>query len=32
MTMKLKDVKCDQIIAVKEGTGIVEHAFPKVKP
>jgi hypothetical protein len=28
---KLKDVKCDQIIAVKEGTGIVERLFPKVK-
>lgn len=28
---KLKDVKCDQIIAVKEGTGIVEQPFPQVR-
>jgi enediyne biosynthesis protein E4 len=31
-TTRLKDVKCDQIIAVKEGTGIVERPFPRVKP
>jgi enediyne biosynthesis protein E4 len=30
-TTRLKDVKCDQIIAVKEGTGIVEQPFPKVR-
>jgi enediyne biosynthesis protein E4 len=27
---KLKDVAIDQIIAVKEGTGIVPHKFPKI--
>ncbi len=27
---KLKDVAIDQIIAVKEGTGIVAHKFPKI--
>ena len=27
---RLKDVPVDKIIAVKEGAGIVPHAFPKV--
>lgn len=31
MVTKLENVKADQIIAVKEGTGIVEKAFPQVK-
>ena len=31
MKTTLKDLKCDQIIAVKEGTGIVERPFPKLK-
>jgi enediyne biosynthesis protein E4 len=30
MVTKLKDLKCDQIIAVKEGEGIVERPFPNV--
>jgi hypothetical protein len=29
---KLMKVSIDQIIAVKEGTGIVPHSFPKVAP
>jgi enediyne biosynthesis protein E4 len=29
---KLEKLKCDQIIAVKEGTGLVERPFPRVKP
>jgi hypothetical protein len=29
---KLRNVLVDQIIAVKEGTGIVPHPFPKVAP
>lgn len=28
---KLTNLKCDQIIAVKEGTGIVERPFPRVR-
>jgi enediyne biosynthesis protein E4 len=27
---KLTDVPVDQIIAVKEGTGIVQHKFPRI--
>jgi hypothetical protein len=27
---KLADLRCNQIIAVKEGTGIVERPFPRV--
>jgi len=30
-TTKLKDLKCDQIIAVKEGEGIVDRPFPRIK-
>ncbi len=30
MITKLKQVRCDQIIAVKEGVGIVERPFPRV--
>ena len=30
MVTKLENVKADQIIAVKEGTGIVERPFPRV--
>jgi enediyne biosynthesis protein E4 len=30
MVQKLNDVPVDQIIAVKEGTGIVPHKFPKI--
>jgi len=29
---KLMNIPVDQIIAVKEGTGIVPHSFPKVAP
>jgi hypothetical protein len=29
---RLKDIAIDQIIAVKEGVGIVPHPFPKVPP
>jgi hypothetical protein len=31
MVTKLTDIKADQIIAVKEGTGIVERPFPRIK-
>ncbi len=31
MKTTLKDLKCDQIVAVKEGTGIVERPFPRIK-
>ncbi len=27
---RLQNLKCDQIVAVKEGTGIVERPFPRV--
>jgi hypothetical protein len=27
---KLSNIPADQIIAIKEGTGIVPHSFPKV--
>jgi len=30
MMTKLSGLKCDQIIAIKEGTGIVERPFPRV--
>ena len=30
MTTKLSNVKCDQILAIREGTGVVERAFPRV--
>ena len=29
---RLTNVSVDQIIAIKEGAGIVPHAFPKVLP
>lgn len=29
---KLSNLKGDQIIAIKEGAGIVEHPFPRVPP
>ena len=29
---RLTNLKADQIIAIKEGTGIVEKSFPRVKP
>jgi hypothetical protein len=29
---KLTNISADQIIAIKEGAGIVLHAFPKVEP
>jgi len=32
MTTKLGGVKCDQIIAIEEGKGIVERPFPRVAP
>jgi enediyne biosynthesis protein E4 len=31
ITTKLRNEKSDQIIAVKEGTGIVDHPFPNVR-
>jgi enediyne biosynthesis protein E4 len=31
VTTKLKDLKCDQIIAVKEGEGVVDRPFPRIK-
>lgn len=30
-TTKLSDIKADQILAVKEGSGIVERSFPRMK-
>jgi hypothetical protein len=30
ITTKLANVKADQIIAIKEGAGIVERPFPRV--
>jgi enediyne biosynthesis protein E4 len=30
MTTKLSGLKCDQILAIKEGAGIVERPFPRV--
>ncbi|HKW19698.1 MAG TPA: CRTAC1 family protein [Terriglobales bacterium] len=30
MTTKLSNLKCDQIIAVKEGQGIVDRPFPRI--
>ena len=32
MVTKLSNLKSDQIVAVKEGTGIVERPFPRVSP
>ena len=29
---KVADVKCDQIIAMKEGHGMIERRFPRVRP
>ncbi len=29
---KLRNLKCDQILAVKEGTGLVDRPFPRVHP
>ena len=31
MTMKLANIKADQIIAIKEGKGIVERPFPRIR-
>ena len=28
---KLSDIQCDQIIAIKEGEGLVDHPFPRVR-
>ena len=30
MNTKLSNIKADQILAIKEGTGIVEHPFPRI--
>jgi len=31
MSTKLSSIKADQIVAIKEGAGIVEHSFPRVQ-
>jgi len=31
MDTKLTNIECNQILAVKEGTGLVERPFPKIK-
>jgi len=30
-TTELKNLRCDQVVAVKEGTGIMEYPFPRIK-
>ena len=32
MNTKLSNIKADQILAIKEGTGIVERPFPRITP